>query len=78
MFDATIIDNDTPLISYPKLMESLNGDLIVLFESERRGVVLYTKTILYSFGEILLLFPMSNFKPFLGKITLSNMPESGD
>lgn len=57
---------------YPCIMESKDSMLILLFEKEREGTVLDERETGYRRGYHAASWDMSSFKPFEGKIILSN------
>jgi len=59
-------------IPYPKLMDTADGNLLVLFEAACRGVVLYSSLSKYEIGQSINPQTMEFFHHFNGAITLSN------
>jgi hypothetical protein len=66
---AVINEKETP-VKYPMLMKADSGT-IVLMKEVACGVVV-ANPVLIPIGQYVTTWPMENFKPFTGSITLSN------
>ena len=57
---------------YPRLMESIHGNSIVLFTEDRVGTILSEGNTIFTIGEVCNCWDMSAFKEFKGELTLTN------
>jgi hypothetical protein len=68
---VTVSEKEQKEITYPCLMQSKYNELIVLFHSEGRGMVVRPNKDFNESSDIRG-WNMDNFKPFHGTITLQN------
>lgn len=72
---SVIKENKTEQVDrYPKLMryENWDGDFVVFFTEQRKGVIVYAKNCIWEIGYESNSWSEAAFTPFSGTIELSN------
>lgn len=69
--ESTVIENEKVENEYPKLMMYKRGTFVVLFESEKKGMVVQTSED-YFVGSYSAEWNVKEFKNFNGEIKLKN------
>jgi len=57
---------------FPKLMKRKGDVIIILFDDEKSGTIVYEESFLFGVGAYVSNWDMNEMEDFYGKITLSN------
>lgn len=75
MIEITVDRNISPVVNFPKLMETKEKDMIVLFINDTTGTILYVSdnnTTAFKQGERYCYFNPKDFVNFDGVLSISN------